>query len=63
MPYDDNQGKLVDPKVSDVIKALQDQLEIYGDTPLRFTIDGRETEKEIQLDFYKNVLLLHLEEV
>ncbi|MCI3197738.1 hypothetical protein GXP75_19110 [Bacillus sp. HU-1818] len=63
MAYDEINGKLINPKVSDVIKALQDQLDFYGDTPVNFRIDSEETRDEIQLDPYKNVLVLHLEEV
>lgn len=33
MAYDANSGKLINPKVSDVINVLQEQLEFYGDTP------------------------------
>ncbi|MGU9969862.1 hypothetical protein [Bacillus sp. N1(2025)] len=63
MAYDEINGKLINPKVSDVIKALQDQLDFNGDTLINFRIDGEETSNEIQLDPYKNVLVLHLEEV
>ncbi|PAC96370.1 MULTISPECIES: hypothetical protein [Bacillus subtilis group] len=63
MAYDEINGKLINPKVSDVIKALQDQLDFYGDTPVNFRFDGEEARDEIQLDPYKNVLVLHLEEV
>ncbi|MFB0635371.1 hypothetical protein ACEPP6_08735 [Bacillus rugosus] len=63
MAYDEINGKLINPKVSDVIKALQDQLDFHGDTPVNFRIDGEEARGEIQLDPYKNVLVLHLEEV
>lgn len=62
MAYDENKGKLSKPKVGDVIKALQDQLDFYGDTPVSFRIDGEETSDVIQLDPYKNVLVLNLEE-
>ncbi|MEN9081982.1 hypothetical protein CJ467_21450 [Bacillus velezensis] len=63
MAYDEINGKLINPKVSDVIKALQDQLDFNGDTPIEFRINGEETSNEIQLDPYENVLLFHLEEL
>ncbi|CAI6274545.1 hypothetical protein QM004_12165 [Bacillus subtilis] len=63
MAYDEINGKLINPKVSDVIKALQDQLDFHGNTPVTFRIDGEEARDEIQFDPYKNVLVLHLEEV
>ncbi|MCY7500202.1 hypothetical protein [Bacillus pumilus] len=62
MAYDEYEGKLSKPKVSDVIKALQDQLDFNGDTRVSFRIEGEETSDEIQLDPYKNVLVLNLEE-
>ncbi|MGF0223926.1 hypothetical protein K4A81_10885 [Bacillus velezensis] len=62
MAYDEINGKLINPKVSDVIKALQDQFDFNGDTPIEFRINGEETSIEIQLDPYENVLLFHLEE-
>lgn len=62
MAYDEYKGKLSKPKVSDVIKALQDQLDFYGDTRVEFRIDGEETSDKIQLDPYKNVLVLNIEE-
>ncbi|WP_163113687.1 hypothetical protein [Bacillus velezensis] len=62
MAYDEINGKLINPKVSDVIKALQDQLDFNGDTSIKFRIDGEETNNEIQLDPYKNVLVFDLEE-
>ncbi|WIT28119.1 hypothetical protein [Bacillus phage SPbetaL8] len=62
MAYDEINGKLINPKVSDVITALQDQLDFHGDTPVNFRIDGEESRDEIQLDPYKNVLVLNLEE-
>ncbi|MGX9951597.1 hypothetical protein ACS9SB_0016395 [Bacillus subtilis] len=62
MAYDESNGKLINPKVSDVIKALQDQFDFNGDTPIEFRINGEETSNEIQLDPYENVLLFHLEE-
>ncbi|ATH91694.1 MULTISPECIES: hypothetical protein [Bacillus] len=62
MAYDANSGKLINPKVSDVINVLQEQLEFYGDTPFRCTINGENTENEIQVEFFQNVLEFHLEE-
>ncbi|MFP3751190.1 hypothetical protein [Bacillus altitudinis] len=62
MAYDEFKGYLSKPKVSDVIKALQDQLDFYGDTPVCFRIDGEETSDEIQLDPCKNALVLNIEE-
>ncbi|MED1125424.1 hypothetical protein [Bacillus atrophaeus] len=62
MAYDESKGKLVNPMVSDVIKVLQDQVDVYGDTPFKCRVNGEDTENEIQVDFYKNVLLFHLEE-
>ncbi|MEH7760169.1 hypothetical protein V7417_05550 [Bacillus pumilus] len=62
MAYDEYKGKLSKPKVSDVIKALQDQLDFNGDTRVSFYFDGEETSDEIQLDPYKNVLVLNIEE-
>ncbi|EME72226.1 hypothetical protein OZL92_17305 [Bacillus sonorensis] len=62
MAYDESNGKLINPKISDVIKVLQEQLEFYGDTPFRCTINGEDAENAIQVDFYKNVLLFHLVE-
>ncbi|PCK18326.1 hypothetical protein CEY02_19185 [Bacillus pumilus] len=62
MAYDEYKGRLSKPKVSDVIKALQDQLDFYGDTRVEFWIDGEETSDEIQLDPYKNALVLNIEE-
>ncbi|MEC0685552.1 hypothetical protein P8888_21535 [Bacillus haynesii] len=62
MAYDTNSGKLINPKVSDVVNILQEQLEFYGDTPFRCTINGENTEHEIQVEFFQNVLEFHLEE-
>lgn len=62
MAYDESNGKLINPKISDVIKVLQEQLEFYGDTPFKCRVNGEDTENEIQVDFYKNVLLFRLEE-
>ncbi|AMR46911.1 hypothetical protein KHRBS_10810 [Bacillus subtilis subsp. subtilis] len=61
--YIANEGKLINPKISEVIKVLQEQLDFYGDTPFRCTITGEDTGNEIQVDFYKDALLFHLEEV
>lgn len=63
MAYDEYKGRLSKSKVSDVIKALQDQLDSYGDTRVEFRIDGEETSDEIQLYPYKNALVLNIEEV
>ncbi|AYJ75759.1 hypothetical protein BSP18_125 [Bacillus phage BSP18] len=35
MAYNDMNGKLTDPKVSDYIRLLQDHMEVYGDTRVR----------------------------
>lgn len=37
-------------------------MEFFGDTPFKCRVDGEDTENEIQVDFYKNVLLFHVEE-
>ncbi|AYJ76309.1 hypothetical protein [Bacillus phage BM-P1] len=62
MAYNDMNGKLTDPKVSDYIKLLQDHMEVYGDTRVRAYFEDELVHPEVQAEHYRNVLVLNFKE-
>ncbi len=58
MAYNESNGKFTYPKTSEMIKVLQEHMELYGDTSVVFYFDGLRINKEVQMDFFKDAVVI-----
>lgn len=62
MAYNNMNGRLIDPRVSDYIQLLQDHMEVYGDTRVKAYFEGELVHHEVQAEHFRNALVLNFRE-